>query len=64
MNLSAIQASIIALIGTIASLAVGFGAFSSSTEQLVVSAAGTLVSLVFTIVNEAEKHTNAIKGSK
>ena len=59
MELSSLQTSIISLIGVIASLAVGFGAFSSTTEQLVVSAAGTVVAVIFQIVTEVERSTRS-----
>jgi hypothetical protein len=57
MELSALQTTIISLIGTIASVAVGFGAFSSTTEQIVVSAAGTLISLGFQLFTELQRKT-------
>lgn len=57
MELSALQTSIIGLIGTVASLAVGFGAFSATTEQVVVSAAGTLVSIGFSLWTELHRKT-------
>lgn len=57
MELSVLQTTLISLIGTIASLAVGFGAFSETTEQLVVSSAGTLVSLGFSLYSELRQRT-------
>jgi hypothetical protein len=47
-----LQNLLISLVGTVASLALGFGAFSSNTEQIVVSAAGTLISLAFSVLAE------------
>jgi hypothetical protein len=64
MPLSSLQTSIIALIGTVASLAVGFGVFSSTIEQLIVAGAGTLVSIVFQIVTELERKTTAVAGKR
>jgi hypothetical protein len=57
MELSVLQTTLISLVGVIASLAVGFGAFSSSTEQIVVSAAGTLISLGFSLYTELRART-------
>jgi hypothetical protein len=57
MNLSALQTTLISLVGTIASVAVGFGAFSATKEQLVVSTAGTLISLGFQLYTELERRT-------
>jgi hypothetical protein len=57
VELSVLQTTLISLVGVIASLAVGFGAFSSSTEQIVVSAAGTLVSLGFSLYAELRART-------
>ncbi len=55
MELSALQTTLISLVGTIASLAVGFGAFSATTEQIIVSSAGTLISLGFSLWTELER---------
>ena len=52
MELSTLQNLLISLVGTVASLALGFGAFSATTEQIVVSSAGTLISLLFSILAE------------
>jgi hypothetical protein len=52
MELSVLQANLISLVGTAASIALGFGAFSVTTEQIVVSSAGTLISLGFTLFTE------------
>jgi hypothetical protein len=52
MELSVLQANLISLVGTVASIALGFGAFSVTTEQIVVSSAGTLISLGFTFFTE------------
>lgn len=57
MELSTIQANLISLVGTVASLAVGFGVFSATTEQVVVSAAGTLISLGFSLFIELRTKT-------
>jgi len=57
MELSVLETTLISLIGTIASLAVGFGAFSETTEQLVVSTAGTLISLGFSLYTELRAQT-------
>jgi hypothetical protein len=57
VELSVLQTTLISLVGVIASLAVGFGAFSSSTEQIVVSAAGTLISLGFSLYTELRART-------
>lgn len=57
MELSVLQTTLISLIGTIASLAVGFGAFSGTTEQVIVSAAGTLISLGFSLYTELRAQT-------
>lgn len=57
MELSFLQTTLVSLVGVIASLAVGFGAFSSSTEQIVVSAAGTLISLGFSLYTELRART-------
>ena len=43
MELSTIQSNLISLVGTIASLAVGFGLFSQTTEQIVISSAALLL---------------------
>ena len=59
MELSAIQTTLVTLVTTVASLAVGFGAFSSTTEQVVVSAAGTLIGLGFSLFTELERKTVA-----
>lgn len=55
MELSALQTTLISLVGTIASLALGFGAFSATTEQIIVSSAGTLISLGFSLWTELER---------
>lgn len=57
MELNVIETTLISLVGTVASLAVGFGAFSSTTEQLVVSTAGTLISLGFSLYSEIRART-------
>jgi hypothetical protein len=57
VELSFLQTTLVSLVGVIASLAVGFGAFSSSTEQIVVSAAGTLISLGFSLYTELRART-------
>lgn len=57
MNLSALQTTLISLVGTGASIAVGFGVFSATKEQLVVSGAGTLISLGFQLYAELERAT-------
>jgi hypothetical protein len=54
---STLQNAIIAAVGTIASLAVGFGVFGAETEQLVISSAGTLISLAFLIASEIKVNT-------
>ena len=57
MNLSAAQTTLISLIGTAASIALGFGLFSATTEQIIVSSAGTLISLGFQLYSELERKT-------
>lgn len=57
IELTVIQTTLVSLIGTIASLAVGFGALSETTEQVVVSAAGTLVALGFSLYSELRART-------
>jgi hypothetical protein len=57
MELNVVETTLVSLVGTIASLAVGFGAFSSTTEQLVVSTAGTLISLGFSLYSEIRART-------
>ena len=57
MELSTIQSNLISLVGTIASLAVGFGLFSQTTEQIVISSAGTLISLGFSLFTELRANT-------
>ena len=57
MELSVLQANVISLVGTAASIALGFGAFSATTEQIIVSSAGTLVSLGFTLFTEIRMNT-------
>lgn len=56
-TLTSVQAAIVSLVVTAGSIAVGFGAFSATTEQIVVSAAGTVVASVFTIVEAFERRT-------
>lgn len=57
MELTVLQTTLISLVGTIGSIAVGFGAFSQTTEQVVVSAAGTLISLGFSLYSELRART-------
>lgn len=59
---STLQASLIALVTTVASVAVGFGVFGSTTEQVVISVAGTAIGAVFAIVNEIKGNSLAKAG--
>ena len=59
---SAIQASVLQIIVTVGSVAVALGAFSSTTEQIIVSAAGTVIGAVVNIILALErKNETAIK---
>jgi hypothetical protein len=57
IELSALQTTAISLVGTIVSLLVGFAILDSTTAGIVVSAAGTLVSIAFQIVTELQRKT-------
>lgn len=57
--MSQIKASIIAAVGAIGSIVVGFGILNSNTEGVIVSAAGTIIGAVFAIVNQMERGQQA-----
>lgn len=57
MELSVIQTTSVSLVSTGAAVAFAFGVFSSEVEQVVVSAAGTLIGLGFALFSELERHT-------
>jgi hypothetical protein len=53
--LSAIQASVLQIIVTAGSVAVALGAFTNTTEQIIVSAAGTVIGAVVNIILALER---------
>lgn len=58
-SLTAVEAAVVALVVSVSAIAVGFGAFSATKEQLVVSLAPTVVAAIGAIVIAFE---NAAKG--
>jgi hypothetical protein len=63
--LSAIQASVLQIIVTAGSVTVALGAFSNTTEQIIVSAAGTVIGAVVNIILALErKNETAVKVAK
>lgn len=56
-ELSTIQANIIGLIGVVVSLVVGLAVIDGQTGQIIVSAAGTIVSLGFSLFAELRTKT-------
>jgi hypothetical protein len=57
MPLSSLQAAILSLVTTAASIAVGFGVLSSTTEGVIVSIAGTVIAAVFQVATELHRKT-------
>ena len=57
MELTALQTTLISLIGTIVSLLVGLAVLDSTTAGVVVSTAGTLIAIAFQIVSELQRKT-------
>ena len=62
MNLSALQTTLISLVGAIASIALAFGVFSNTTEQVVISSAGVLIGIGFSLYTELQAST-AVKAA-
>ena len=60
MNLTALQASIVQAVTTIGGILVIFGVVNSETLQLVLSAAVSLIGIVFQLIAAKERQTNAI----
>ena len=54
---STLEAHLIALVTSAAAIAAGFGFFGSTTEQVVVSAAGTIIAALFVVANEIKGKT-------
>jgi hypothetical protein len=54
---STLQANIISLITAAAAIAVGFGFFGETTEQVVISVAGVVVGALFSVLNEIKGKT-------
>lgn len=52
-------ASLISLITSAASVAVGFGLFSAELQQTIIAVGGTLIGAIFTVVNETRHKTLA-----
>ena len=61
MELSAIQSAVAALVVALGSVAAAFGLVNGETAQIAVSAAGTIIAAVFTIVVQLEGKTAATK---
>lgn len=59
---STLQASIISLVTAAAAIAVGFGFFGETTEQVVISVAGIVVAAVFSVANELKGNSLAKAG--
>jgi hypothetical protein len=57
MELSMIQTNLISLVGTLVTLAFAFGVLDETTEQIVVSAAGTIISLAFSVFAELRQRS-------
>lgn len=57
MELSVVQTTAVSLVTTFGAVALAFGIFSSAVEQVVVSAAGTLIGLGFALFSELERRT-------
>ena len=64
MSSSSLQAAIITLLTSVVSVAVGFGAFNSGTEQILIAAIGPVVGSVVSIVIAIENHGKAVAGVK
>ena len=60
MNLTAQQASVVQAVTTVGGILVVFGVVDSETLQVVLSAAVTLIGIVFQVVAAKERQTNAI----
>lgn len=56
--LSTIEATLLQLVSTVGGLAVGFGVFGSTTEQLIVSIAGIVLGAAVQVANSL--HINAL----
>ncbi len=54
-----LEAHIIALVTAAVAIAVGFGFFGETTEQVVISVAGIIIGAVFSVVNEIKGNTLA-----
>jgi hypothetical protein len=57
VQLSVIQTTLISAITTVASVALALGVFSATAEQVIVSAAGTLIGLGFSLSSELNRRT-------
>jgi hypothetical protein len=57
--MTTIQASLVAIVGSVGSIVVGFGILNSTTEGVIVSAVGTIISSVVAIINQSERNTQA-----
>lgn len=64
MDLTTIQANIISLVGVIVSLLVGLAVIDGSTAQIVVSTAGSVLSIAFSLFAELRVKTLASQGQK
>jgi hypothetical protein len=61
---STLQANIISLVTAGAAIAVGFGFFGESTEQVVISVAGVVVGALFSVLNEVKTSTAVKAGAQ
>jgi hypothetical protein len=62
MNLSALQTTLISFVGAVCSIAFAFGVFSNTTEQVVISSAGVLIGIGFSLWTELQAGT-AVKAA-
>jgi hypothetical protein len=64
MDLTTVQANVITLIGTLVSLFVGLAVIDGELGKIIVSTAGTLVSVGFSLFTELRVKTLASQGTK
>jgi uncharacterized membrane protein len=64
MDISTVQANVISLVGVVVSLLLGLAVINGELAQIIVSTAGTVVSVAFSLYAELRVKTLASQGVK